>query len=235
VGATATETPTECVMNFVDVSPSDFFYQYVLYLYCHGVISGYNTNPPCGSGVPCFNPGGTTTRGQLSKIAVLGFNLPINTAGGPHFSDVSTDNPFYSYIETLYNAGVITGYDDGTFRPNSFVTRGQITKIIVLTAAHVDPADWQLVNPANSTFEDVPFGSTFYTYVETAVSHGVISGYPCGAPPAGVCVPPDNKPYFLPNNNATRAQISKVAYLSITYMPPAATPTSLPATATSTR
>jgi hypothetical protein len=222
-------------MNFVDVSPSDWFYTYVQYLYCHGVISGYNTNPPCGNGVPCFNPGGTTTRGQLSKIAVLGFNLPINTAGGPHFSDVQPGDTFYTYIETLYNAGAITGYDDGTFRPNNWVTRGQITKIIVLTAAYVDPADWQLVNPSQNTFEDVPVGSTFYTYIETAAAHFIISGYPCGTPPAGVCVPPENKPYFLPNNNATRAQISKVAYLAITYTPPQGTATAVPATATAVK
>ena len=64
----------------------------------------------------------------------------------------------------------------------------------------------------------MPVGSTFFRYVETAVSRGILSGYPCGNPPAGRCQP-GNKPYFVPNANATRAQISKVIYLAATYPP----------------
>ena len=34
--------------------------------------------------------------------------------------------------------------------------------------------------------------------------------------PAGPCVAPGNRPYFLQNTNATRGQIAKIVYLSIT-------------------
>ena len=37
---------------------------------------------------------------------------------------------FYSYIETAYNHGIISGYADGTFRPGNNATRGQISKIV---------------------------------------------------------------------------------------------------------
>src|SRR5262249_29403874 len=37
IGATA----TPCTINFTAVHPTDYFYQPVTYLYCHGVISGY--------------------------------------------------------------------------------------------------------------------------------------------------------------------------------------------------
>src|SRR5205807_9683426 len=142
----------------------------------------------------------------------LGFGIPLNTTGGPHFSDVSPTDIFYPYIETAYHNGIITGYNtnppcsSGTpcFKPNNPVTRGQLTKIIVLAAS------WQLANPTGNTFQDVEAGSPFYQYVETAVRHGIVGGYECGTPPAGPCVPPENKPYFLPANNATRAQISKI-------------------------
>src|SRR5205823_7497470 len=157
---------------------------------------------------------GNTTRGQISKIAVLAFNLPVNTAGGPHFSDLPIGSTFYNYVETLFNAEVISGYGDSTFRPGNQVTRGQLTKIMVLTAEVSDPSGWQLQNPPTATFEDVPTGSTFYEYIETAYSHGIINGYRCGAAPAGECVPPNNRPYFVPYGNATRAQISKIAYLA---------------------
>ena len=95
--------------------------------------------------------------------------------------------------------------------------RGQIAKIIVLSAVHADPTHWALENPPTATFQDVAVGSTFFTFVQTAVSHGVLSGYSCGAAPAGPCVPPGNKPYFLPVNNATRAQVSKITYLASTF------------------
>jgi hypothetical protein len=54
----------------------------------------------------------------------------INTGGGPHFSDVPEDNPFYGYVETIRNRGIISGYRDGTFRPGNNATRGQICKMV---------------------------------------------------------------------------------------------------------
>ena len=41
-----------------------------------------------------------------------------------------TTNPFYAFIETAYNHGIISGYSDGTFRPNNNATRGQISVIV---------------------------------------------------------------------------------------------------------
>jgi hypothetical protein len=52
---TTTPTPTPCVVNFSDVSPSDYFYPAVVYLYCHGAISGYADGS--------FRPYNNTTRG----------------------------------------------------------------------------------------------------------------------------------------------------------------------------
>ena len=67
VTSTATPTPTECTITFTDVSPSDYFYVPVQYLYCHGAISGYADNT--------FRPSNNTTRGQVSKIVVLAEGL----------------------------------------------------------------------------------------------------------------------------------------------------------------
>jgi N-acetylmuramoyl-L-alanine amidase len=187
-------------------------------MYCNGVINGYSTDPPCDTGIPCFKPGNPTTRGQLAKIVVLAFQFPIDTTGGPHFTDVPAGHTFYSYVETAYNLDLIDGYSDGTYRPSSNVTRGQIAKIVVNAAIVADPANWKLADPSANTFEDVAVGSTFFRYIETAYGHDVIEGYPCGGP-GEPCVPPDNKPYFRPSNNATRGQISKVVYLAATYPP----------------
>jgi N-acetylmuramoyl-L-alanine amidase len=203
------------VLTFEDVQPLDWEYDYVQWMFCQGVISGYDTVPPCSvEGATCFKPQNNTTRGQVAKIVVKAFGFPIDVTGGPHFSDVPQGSTFYDYVETARNLGLINGYSDGTFRPSTNVTRGQLAKIAVLAAIDADPAQWTLLDPADNTFEDVVQGSTFYRYIETAVAHAVLSGYHCGSPPAGACGP-ENKPYFVPENNATRAQISKIVYLAV--------------------
>lgn len=189
-------------------------------MWCNNIVSGYNTVPPCATpGSICYKPANFTTRGQMAKIVVLAFNFAIDTSGGPHFSDVLPGSTFYPYVETGKNLGLLTGYPDGTYWPDAYVTRGQIAKLVVNAAIMADPAHWTLESPSINTLEDVPAGSTFYQYVETAYSHGVIEGYPCGIAPGGPCVPPHNRPYFLPGDNATRAQISKVVYLASNYPP----------------
>ena len=57
------------------------------------------------------------------------------------FSDVSPTLQFFPYIEALASSGITTGYGDGTFRPNQFVTRGQMAAFLAraLGLHHPDP------------------------------------------------------------------------------------------------
>lgn len=123
---TPTLSPTACTVQFTDVQPTDYFYDAVRYLYCHGAVSGYSDGT--------FRPYNNTTRGQLSKIVTNGDGWTIDISNGPHFSDVPTTDPFYDYIETAYHRNIISGYNCGTncleFRPGNNATRGQISKIV---------------------------------------------------------------------------------------------------------
>ena len=105
---------------------------------------------------------------------------PSDTPVGPHptepgcaiaFTDVPSTQYFYTPVLWLTCEGVVSGYSDNTFRPFNTTTRAQFTKMIVLGIG------WSLLNPAQGHFTDVPPGSTFYSFVETAVAHGIISGY----------------------------------------------------------
>ncbi len=186
---TVIATPTACTTGvFSDVPVGSTFYPFVSDLVSKGAISGYSD---C-----TFRPNATITRGQVAKVLVLAFGLPITTMGGPHFNDVAVGSTFYSYVETAFNRGIISGYSDGTFRPANVVTRGQIAKMVTLGRG------WALQNPATATFSDVPVGSTFFQFVETAFAKAVISGYSDGT--------------FKPSNSATRGQGSKIIDLSIT-------------------
>jgi hypothetical protein len=132
------------------------------------------------------------------------------------FEDIGPGSTFHAYIERLSTRGIIGGYPCGGpnepcvppanrpyFRPNNNVTRGQLAKIVSLAAGWTEP-------PAGQTFQDAPPGSTFYPYIEWVASRGIVGGYPCGGLNEP-CVAPGNRPYFRPNSNATRGQMSKIA------------------------
>jgi hypothetical protein len=191
--ATPSPTATPCTASFTDVPPSYWAYTYIQWAACQGIVSGYADHT--------FRPNNNTTRGQLSKVVVLAAGFPLVTPATPTFSDVPLGHPFYTYIETAYAHGVISGYADHTFRPGNDVTRGQLSKMVVLSQGI------PVVTPATPTFVDVPAAYPFYSYIETAVAHNIVSGYTCGSPGE-----PCPGRYYRPNVSATRAQLSKMLY-----------------------
>ena len=130
------------------------------------------------------------------------------------FSDVPTDHTFYANIRCLACRDILGGYPDGTFRPGNLVTRGQLAKIVANAAGFIEPATTQ-------QFEDVPVGSTFHEFIWRLANRGYITGYPCGGPgePCGG----GNLPYFRPNANVTRGQISKIVANAAGFIEPATT------------
>jgi len=196
-------TTTPCGIRFTDVTdPTAYYYAGVYYLACHGTISGYSDGS--------FRPFNQTTRGQLAKIVVLGFRLPIQTpaAGTYSFADVPPSNVFSPFVETAAASTLVSGYTCGGtnpqtgnaepcdsaqrpyYRPANIITRAQLTKIVVIAAG------WTPVSPPRQTFSDVPPSNLFYPFIETAVCHGILSGYNDGT--------------FQPGANATRGQIAKI-------------------------
>ena len=119
------------------------------------------------------------------------------------FSDVPSTDTFYASIRCLACRGIVSGYSDGTFRPNNQVTRGQLAKMVcnASTSCSSQPA------PTGQTFQDVPPSQTFYEWIEKLAGLGHMTGYPCGGP-GEPCV--NNRPYFRPQANATRGQTSKI-------------------------
>jgi hypothetical protein len=209
---TVTPTPTLCTITFTDVPPEHTFYTYIICLACREIINGYSTG--CETGNPCFRPGNLVTRGQTAKIVSNSAQF-IDPAGDQKFEDVPPGHTFYDFIWRLAERGFVTGYPCGGpgepcvppnnlpyYRPSSNVTRGQLSKLVAEAAMLSDPVGDQV-------FEDVPPGHTFYDYIQRLANLGIMGGYACGG--AGEpCVPPGNRPYFRPGNNATRGQASKI-------------------------
>jgi hypothetical protein len=134
---------------------------------------------------------------------------------------VQPGDTFYTFIRCLACRQIVGGYPCGGpgepcnqdnepyYRPGANVTRGQLSKIIANSAGLNDP-----IAEGQQQFADVPPGSPFYEFVERLAQTGAIAGYPCGGP--GVTEPCDaeGRPYFRPNNPATRGQISKIVSIA---------------------
>jgi 5'-nucleotidase / UDP-sugar diphosphatase len=116
------------------------------------------------------------------------------------FSDVDENNTFYANVRCLACRGIVSGYSDGTFRPNNQVTRGQLAKMVSNSAGFNEVV-------TGHTFEDVPPSNTFYEWIERLTTRGYMSGYACGGP-GEPCT--SGRPYFRPFANATRGQTSKI-------------------------
>jgi subtilisin family serine protease len=227
------------------------FYPFVRCLACRGVLGGYPCGgansqtgqpEPCGAtGNPYFRPNNNITRGQIAKIVANAAGLDEEVQGQTYADVQPSDDPssFYVYIERLTAHNVMGGYPcdttEGTegepcdgqnrayFRPSSYATRAQLAKIVSNAAGYVDNVEGQ-------TFADVPppaeenDPSSFYLYVERLAKRGVIGGYPCGGSAAGEGEECDeqNRPYFRPSSQVTRAQAAKI--VANTFYPNCQTP-----------
>jgi N-acetylneuraminic acid mutarotase len=127
-----------------------------------------------------------------------------------NFSDVPANHTFYPFVRCLACLGIVSGYADGTFKPDNLVTRGQLAKIVSNAAAFAD-------NPDPQIYQDVSSTNPFYEWINRLSRRGYMGGYTCGGP-GEPCV--GNRPYFRPFANATRAQTSKIVSNAARYNDP---------------
>ncbi|MDH7563252.1 MAG: S-layer homology domain-containing protein, partial [Caldisericota bacterium] len=106
------------------------------------------------------------------------------------FPDVPSSYWAYSEIMKLVEEGVINGYPDGTFKPEFPVTRAEFAKMVLLSLGYSKES------PPTPSFPDLDPTEWYYGYVEGAVKHGLVKGYPDGT--------------FKPQGNITIAEILTV-------------------------
>ena len=150
-----------CPLSPSDAQPDHKFYNEIMSLAALGVVSGY------GDGT--FKPDASIKRGQAVKLLVQAFNIPLVSSKEPRFSDVPGSSRYYTYVEAAYNSGLVSGYKDGTFKPDQTITQGAALKMVVQAAG------WELVEPERPSFTDVSADSPFYPYVEAATAHDILT------------------------------------------------------------
>ena len=81
------------------------------------------------------------------------------------FSDISTSTWCYKYVTELSDAGIISGYSNGSFQEKNTITYGAALKLIMLAAGYAEQAP-------------TVKGSTFSGYLARAKADGLVSGNP---------------------------------------------------------
>ncbi|MCS5500231.1 5'-nucleotidase C-terminal domain-containing protein [Lysinibacillus sp. A4] len=124
-----------------------------------------------------------------AALAVTAVAVVPASAASP-FSDVKESHADFEGISTLYAAGIISGYPDGTFKPDTNVTRGQAAKMIA-GALKLDTKEVE-----DPKFTDISASNPYYGSIAALVGLNVITGYG------------DNT--FRPNQTITHGDLAKI-------------------------
>lgn len=119
------------------------------------------------------------------------------------FTDVDFSTEQGQAIEKMYNAGYLAGYNDGSFKPNSTITRAELTRVFNQVFKY-ELNEEKAVSMTD--FSDVEKGAWYYNDVKIAQSNGYINGF--------------NDNTFRPQNNFTREQTCVVLALAANLKSP---------------
>lgn len=147
-----------------------------------------NTNAAENTPIPTSTP-------ALNTVVATPSNVPEAIG----FKDV-IDHWAKDYIQKLYSSKVISGYEDGTIKPDNKITRSEIA-VMLVKALSLD-----IKNATANTFKDsksIPEWAL--PYINLLAEKGVIKGYEDGN--------------FRPNNMVTRAELVTMVMNAFGYKP----------------
>lgn len=154
---------------FSDVSETDWFAQAVGDMSSQGLITGYEDGT--------FRPDIPVTRAEFSVLITKFLKMePIASENYP-FSDISA-HWAAPYILASYQNGFISGYENGTFQPDYYITRAEVTAMLNRVLKRIpDPDKLKTVlNGETTLFPDVePSHWAYYNIIEATYNHTVAS------------------------------------------------------------
>ena len=138
-----------------------------------------------------FAPNSTTTRAMI--VAMLARLEGVTSAESAGFSDVSDSEWYATAVNWAASAGIVSGFDDGTFQPNTPVTREQLAAMLMNYAQYkgLDTT----ARAELSHYSDQPSA-----WASEAMSWSVAEGLIVGVT--------DDE--LQPQGNATRAQVAAI-------------------------
>jgi hypothetical protein len=146
------------------------------------------------------------TGDTVSQAATATVEATLTAPTAPVFSDVSASYWGYDAISSLASKGIVSGYPDGTFKPDASITRAEFATMLV-------KANGLNTSGTTGQFTDVTAGAWYYGSVNAAASAGLVSGMG------------DN--LFAPNALITREQMAVMVANALGNKAPATNGTEL--------
>ena len=136
-----------------------------------------------------FEPDRNMTRAEVTTMfaRLLTEKMAADQTYSNTFSDVAKSHWAANYIGYMQQFGIITGYADGSFRPDASVTRAEFAAIA---------SRFERLTEGTKSFSDVPSSHWAAKYINFAATRGWVNGYADGT--------------FRPNNSITRAEVAAV-------------------------
>ena len=136
-----------------------------------------------------FEPDRNMTRAEVTTMfaRLLTEKMAADQTYSNTFSDVAKSHWAANYIGYMQQFGIITGYADGSFRPDASVTRAEFAAIA---------SRFERLTEGTKSFSDVPSSHWAAKYINFAATRGWVNGYADGT--------------FKPNNSITRAEVAAV-------------------------
>ena len=126
-------------------------------------------------------------------------NDEITQLDGSPFPDLSETHPYFNQILELYKSRVISGYEDGSFKPDQKLTRAEFVKIALGVSNCIDcttPNEAIKEKYGQHPFPDISLPAWYYYCIAIAKELGMVTGYGDG--------------YFRPDRNISRAEAAAV-------------------------
>ncbi|OEH93347.1 S-layer homology domain-containing protein, partial [Bacillus solimangrovi] len=176
--------PAVSAAQFSDVQDSAWYTDSIDYLVGKEVLSGY----PDGT----FKPNGSLTRAEAAKVMALTLGLDTEGEATVDFPDVNSGDWFAPYVTALVNEGVISGFPDGTFKPQETLTRAQMAKMMAVAYGIGEDSSVDL------DFVDLGDSQWAKGYIGALVGAGIVEGL--------------DATHYGPSQNVTRAQAAAFVY-----------------------
>ncbi|WP_416293222.1 DUF4073 domain-containing protein [Paenibacillus illinoisensis] len=154
------ESKTTISGNFADVAATHWANSEIAQAQSAGIMNGMSASQ--------FVPEGAITRAQMATIAYRWMQQQSGSATAAtearsSFTDVSTDSWAAEAIAYVQSAGLMTGYTDGTFKPDSQLTRAEAVKVLNVLFKRTPAA-----STGSQSFTDVPASHWAYADIEAA-------------------------------------------------------------------
>ena len=136
-----------------------------------------------------FGPECNMTRAEVTTMfaRLLTEQIEADKTYSSTFNDVAKDCWAANYIGYMQQFGIVTGYTDGSFRPNAPVTRAEFAAIA---------SRFEKLTQGSASFTDVPDTHWAVKYINFAATRGWVTGYADGT--------------FKPEHSITRAEVAAV-------------------------